>query len=112
MVGSGRRQKEKAGRSDLVGGSGVRCRRDVKKDSRFLVSAAGKREVPVNLVGEDAWRSCFMGESRELDFGPVRFEMPCVRLVEPLDSVWMSVCLESRGRGHEHMDGTENCKNG
>lgn len=84
----------------------------LRRTPGFLVSAAGKREVPVNLVGEDAWRSCFMGESRELGFGPVRFEMPCVRLVELLDSVWMSVGLESRGRGHEHMDGTENCKNG
>lgn len=32
--------------------------------------------------------------------------------VEPLDSVWMYVSLESRGRGHEHMDATENCKDG
>lgn len=68
-----------------------------------MVSAAGKMEAPINFVGEDCRRSYFMGESQELSFGPVRFEMPCLRFVEPLDSVWMYVSLESRGRGRQHM---------
>lgn len=84
----------------------------LRRTPKFLVSAAGKMEVPINFVGKDGRRSYFMGESQELSFGPVRFEMPCLRFVEPLDSVWMSASLESRGRGPQHMDGTENCKNG